>query len=181
MSPTLNPFTPVIDVVHIIGVMTSSMTLTVIFNYPAAYFGNIYCSTFITGSTISRSQVSAIIISGTVQSYRAGDLSSSISITGLAEDTDYDIYCLVVTANGVPSLYGDVLATKQSVTTACCKSITFKTAHPVVYGDLAKYQSSQASQYMFVYTLSSPPKEFIFVSVMILPITNSSKVWSSQV
>jgi hypothetical protein len=94
---------------------TSSVTVTMTLSGT----GVIYCGVFDSGTVPSSS--SAIILQNNVTVATNG--KGVITISELTPATDYDIYCLTQTLLGVTMSYSDILLTKKSVTTLCCREL----------------------------------------------------------
>ena len=84
-------------------------------------------------------------------------LKLSMTITGLYALQKYEIYCYVENASGVGSSLKDVIATRVSTTTACCKSIRYTNAPPYVHSNVSRYSVSSPTLFVFTYALSSAP------------------------
>lgn len=98
----------------------------------------------------------------------------SVTLTGLDAVNTYDIYCSVMTINGVSGVLTDTLTTKRTVTTACCKTLTFTNTPSFVYGDVSLYSSSQPNQYVFSYVLSSVPGNTVTITPKVTFVNGTS-------
>eukprot|EP01034_Spumella_vulgaris_P047393 gene47393-biopygen15474 len=90
----------------------------------------------------------------------------TVIVKGLSAVTTYDVYSYVQSTAGYGSGVSAVQATKLSVTTACCKTLSFSNAPGSVYGDVTgKYSSGSAtSSYIFTYSLSAAPRSTVTVT-----------------
>ena len=90
--------------------------------------------------------------------------SIKYSINGLSPFSTFNVYCYAKSSYLVPMSLTDVLNTRISATTNCCKTIVFSNIPPVVFAD-------QYSQ-QFLYSLSSAPSS----KVTIIHSANDSRV-----
>lgn len=148
----------------LLTVQSTSLTLFTVFDQFTNFAGNVYCAAF--ARSIEPSSVDDVITSSQPKSFLASTIGINVTITGLTPQTEVDIYCHIVTAQGFGSTLEDVLATRISAETSCCKTVTVVNSPSSVFGDLSKYQNSPESNYVFRFRLSHAPKQ----SVVITPI-----------
>jgi len=155
-----------------ISATRNSIITSITFTASTANPGRVYCAAFATGSVLQSSVTATLVVtSGFGVGYGVGATQALLTVSGLKSVTDYDLYCAAVTSAGVQSVSADVQSSKLTVTTACCKLLTYTNSPSYVYGSLSKYTStSPAAQYVFSYTLSSNPA----TSVTITPVVYNS-------
>jgi hypothetical protein len=59
-----------------------------------------------------------------------GQKSAALNVTGLLPFTEYDLYCVATSSQGITMQLPSILTTKQSLRTTCCKTITVAVLHP---------------------------------------------------
>ena len=109
-----------------------------------------------------------ILYSGSLQSYYIGVDIVQIEVDNLLASTDYYTYCYVKTIAYTGSTLSQTLNTYHKVRTTCCKEIEFTNAPSTVYGDTRNYIfGTDPKQYVYSYSLSSPPSSMIDIYPML--------------
>jgi hypothetical protein len=140
-------------------------TITLRVKYTTAYYaGRLYCAAFAPGASVTQtSQVLSSALTSTA--YVSGSTGANYTITGLKSVNTYDVYCAVASSSGYSSTDAHTVQTLHTITTDCCKQVTFTNAPTYVYGSLAKYSASTpTAQYVFTYTLSSNPLDSVTIT-----------------
>lgn len=162
-SPTLHPDAPKVLAVHATQTSTS-IRLNVTLDSNTVYSGTLYCAAFLQGTVVS--STSQVVTTGASSPYVQFATYVSISIPNLVPITTYDVYCYAITQQGYANSLTDVLSTKTTATTLCCKTVSFTNTPSSVYSDLSKYSGSASSTYTYTYSLSAAP----FRNVTITPV-----------
>jgi hypothetical protein len=119
--------------------------------------GTLSCGAFVTGTSFS--SITKISEQG-FSAYMSGAEFTTVLITGLGPDTDYDVYCFTEDyANHMMPL--DVaVENMQTVRTGCCRSALFDLSDPVP--KIAEITTATTNpEYSF--TLSSQPTDILYV------------------
>ena len=88
------------------------------------YIGTLYCAAFLAGTSItSRGQVRSSPYYTTISS--PGTMFVNVSVSGLAASTTYDFYCYFEDTSGQGSNIAQVLHSKVTTTTSCCRQVFF--------------------------------------------------------
>jgi len=117
--------------------------------------GRVYCGVISPSATQPTDQ--SVI---KAQSFVAGSVnaSASVEITGLFPSTSYNVYCYSVSAENVDMSLASMLATLQTVSTACCKTVLVDILSPSVF------VSSTTAEILSV-SLDAPSSASLSVSV----------------
>ena len=118
--------------------------------------GTVYCAAYESGTVPA--STNALLASPYTASYKNIADTVYVTIGSLLALHKYAIYCFVKSGTGTSNSLAAVLATKTTVSTACCQSVTFTNAPTSVFGDVTNYAAGSAS-YVFTYQLGAPPSQ----------------------
>jgi len=165
VTPTIYDKAPIITkILHI--VRNTSISFTIQLSPLPIIPGTVYCTTLTKNTTSSL--IRTILYSGSLQSYYIGVDIVHIEVDNLLASTDYYTYCYVKTIAYTGSTLSQTLNTYHKVRTTCCKEIEFTNAPSTVYGDTRNYIfGTDPKQYVYSYSLSSPPTSMIVIYPML--------------
>jgi hypothetical protein len=98
--------------------------------------GSLCCKTFKSSSLVP--SVAGVIYEGTctpverTSSGNGGHVAVALSIGNLLSMTSYDVYCTTADAVGNRAALETMVALKRTVTTLCCRQVTFSSTHAIV-------------------------------------------------
>lgn len=159
--PSLHPDAPKVISLSAIP-SASSMLLSVGLDSNALFAGNVYCAAFPTGTGIA--STNQLIAVGKSVAYAPQTRTVSVIIDGLVSQSAYDLYCYVITQQGYANTLTDLINTKTTVSTICCKLITYTSNPTAIYSDFSKYASQPAAVYTFSFQLNAAPKARLVVT-----------------
>jgi hypothetical protein len=88
-----------------------------------------------------------------------GQKPAALNVTGLLPFTEYDLYCVATSSQGIMMQLPSILTTKQSLRTTCCKTISVAVLHPATIS-----LGQEAAQAVRV-TMDAPPSASLSVTV----------------
>ena len=123
--------------------------------------GTVACNSFMSGYTLSSNSIAIIRSKGytaiTVTDYSIVD----IIISDLAPETKYDLYCYWEDFTNSGMTLSEVNATRRSVTTACCRSMSWVSVYSSVVVDAT---GVNANDIFFSFQLDTAPSKDTIVS-----------------
>ncbi|RYH18455.1 hypothetical protein EON65_27185, partial [archaeon] len=177
--PTLQPDAPKLISLTLVP-HGFNITANVILDGNAKYAGSVYCAPLLVNTQVT--SVSQIVSAGTAVDYPAYATRLRVFMLGLVPQTSYDVYCYVVTAQGDANSLPDVLSTKTSTVTTCCRQASFTNTPAFIYADSSKYGvSTPLTEYTIIFTLSHLPSRNITFSPRILNATTGFSVSSAVI
>ena len=191
-SSTVFAVTPTVGAIRVIGVTRTSVDLSVAILKPAVllsgeYIGStLYCIALASGSLPS--SIGAVKAARTdgfpsrgleaaVPLGRSYPLYMNMSISNLNATQKYGIFCYAETAVGTGSDLKTVIRTGISVTTPCCRMVSFINTPSYVYADVKRYNSSSNVLYIFTYELPVAPAN----SLQVTPVITLGGVLSTDI
>eukprot|EP01033_Poteriospumella_lacustris_P023332 gene23332-biopygen7964 len=140
------------------NVSSSSAMVTWGLDENCKFAGTLYSGLFSADSNVTT--ISQIQAAGVAVQYQSFQRMVVVQHTGLTPYTSYDVYAYVETLAGYVNSKGVALASKQTFTTGCCRSLQFTQSPAFVYADSSKYASlSSDASYSFRYALSTAPSQ----------------------
>eukprot|EP01033_Poteriospumella_lacustris_P006837 gene6837-4925_t len=113
------------------------------------------------------------------QTFAVGSTSIDVTMTGLQALGDYTVYCAIRTIDGSSSTLSNVLSVAKTVTTACCKTMSFTSTYPFVYNQETLYSAGYLTAVSFTYALSTIPKNSVTVTPLLYATTTGQALSSS--
>ena len=128
--------------------------------------GRVYCAAITSGVALS----SVVDISDGGYSSLVTDPASPVRVTvnDLSPDTEYDMYCVTENFAGNVMTLSDAQATKQTISTVCCRAIQAVTTFSSV---VQYFASSTAAESLFVLGLNARPLARLDVNLVIRSIS----------
>ena len=139
--------------------------------------GAVSCKSFVSGYTLSSNSIPLIRSNG----YTAISVTEyaivEILISDLAPESKYDLYCYWEDFANSGMTLSEVNATRRSVTTSCCRSMSWVT----VYSSVVIDETGLNSNNIFDFQLDTAPLEdtIVSVSTSTLPTCNGSALSSA--
>eukprot|EP01040_Poterioochromonas_malhamensis_P014774 gene14774-16409_t len=185
-QPTSQPSRDLTKVVPTVAISLNTSTSTSVrlqikFTGETVYYkGTVYCGAFLTTTSVTATNyVSQLQLNGIAVSFAAGATSLAASLTGLTPSTSYTAYCVVQNLIGLTTTYSDMTAGAVTVSTQCCKAITFTTAPSFLYNYFTLYSlSANAGKNVYTLRLGSLPSsgKSLTLTPKFSAIFNSSNV-----
>lgn len=116
--------------------------------------GTVYCGVFAAG--VVPTSIAAIVVQN-LAAVSVGGVAA-ITVNNLIPSSSYDVYSVAVSALGATMALGNVLLSKQTIRTACCRSVTVSMTMQTLY------QSASAVNAVVV-TLDAPPADALTISL----------------
>ena len=160
-APSLNPTINVSSFLvppslKITNAHATNASVTVSVNISSKVGVNLFCAAF-QGKYVITSQYQIGV--GSPVSVPPLSSNAEYSVTSLSALQQYDIYCFVQTWSGTPMPFSDVLKSKTTISTSCCKGLTFLSAPTFIDPRVASILSR-----VFVFGLSAAPSSDIAVT-----------------
>ncbi|RYH22921.1 hypothetical protein EON65_18580, partial [archaeon] len=167
--PSLHPDAPKI-LNLVLRESSVSIAVNVTLDMNSVFAGTVYCAAFLKDTSVS--STSQILASGSSATYAQFVTTVSLTLLNLIPATTYDVYCYAVTQQGYANSLQDVLNTKKSTHTTCCKTTSFTNSPSSVFSDTSKYTaSSSRNDFTFVYSLSHLPSRNVTLTPTFLNAT----------
>jgi len=128
--------------------------------------GFLYC---IASTNASFSSMAILTQYGVNTAFKNLSSTLSVTLTNLIPFQDYYVFCGITTSNGFKSSSLKILSSRDYVKTACCRTISFTSVAPFVFGDLAVYTNAKQSVPQFSYSISYLPDD----PLTIIPILSN--------
>ena len=131
-------------------VSASAVTIDVSFN--VSFPGTVYCAALSEGTQLA--SVVTVLSAGHSAVAHQPDDNITISITGVSPETNYDIYCYTQSLSGHAMPLSEVVASKRTIVTECCRAIVATVTHKSI---VQYFPFSGVAESVFSFTLNSPP------------------------
>ena len=141
--------------------MLSDVSLSTCGCYSSLRTGTVYCAAYQPGT--APASTNELLASPYTATYKNIADTVYVTIGPLLALHKYVTYCYVKSGTGAGTSLAAVLATKKTLTTSCCQSVTFTNAPTSVFGDVSSY-SAGSSSYVFAYQLGAPPSQ-LYITV----------------
>ena len=127
--------------------------------------GYIYCGYYLNSASKVITSQSLIVL----QNFGAAVVNnrSSVSITGLMPVMSYDLYCVSFSQMGSALTLDKVIATRRTVSTLCCKTVSVTISAPT-------YRANEASLSMLQLSVEAPPTKEITIALSARSVINGS-------
>ena len=147
-----------------ITIGASRMSLSV--KITAGGAGTVNCAVFLTSAVVQPSSQSIILLQNYGSSLQQN--TSVINIPNLLAATSYDVYCMTTAVSGSKLSLSNILATKVSLTTLCCKSMY------VTLNSLTSYEMKNVLN-MISITADSPPSQSVSATLYAVNLIDGSR------
>ena len=142
---------------------------SILISLNVTYPGTVYCNAFVFGYALSSHSIPHIKNEGYTAITLTGYSSVYIDVFNLVPETKYDIYCYWEDfSTDVMSLM-EVNATRRSLTTACCRSMSWVTVYSSIVIDEISLYSSET---YFSFQLDAAPLKDTIISASISTSTS---------
>ena len=132
--------------------------------------GTVYCGVFAAG--VVPTSIAAIVVQNLAAVSVAG--VAAITVSNLIPSSSYDVYSVAVSPLGATMALADVLLSKQSIRTACCRSVKVSMTVQTLY----QFASSVNA---VVVTLDAPPADALTISLRTQSATAATSSGSALV
>ena len=131
-------------------VSASAVTIDVSFN--VSFPGTVYCAALSEGTQLA--SVVTVLSAGHSAVAHQPDDNITISITGVSPETNYDIYCYTQSLSGHAMPLSEVVASKRTIVTECCRAMVATVTHKSI---VQYFPFSGVAESVFSFSLNSPP------------------------
>ena len=132
----------------------------------------VYCGVFLSNLDFNP-EVQDIIIYGANPIFASNDTQTSLEINGLYASSDYDLYCATKSLHDEYMGLASMLDTKQTFTTACCKTTMATLTTKALY-------TASSSLKSLLVSIDTLPSETITVELYAYPLSDESMTKDSN-